>query len=108
VFLSSRGRHTSSKRDWSSDVCSSDLPAGGVDEPTDRRNAVVAARLPLLPERNLEASEEGAEDHLRVLRQDGIDEWREVLLVEGRSEERRVGNDGISGWPSCSDKELCG
>src|SRR5699024_12006286 len=26
-FLSSRRRHTRSKRDWSSDVCSSDLPA---------------------------------------------------------------------------------
>src|SRR5699024_11747214 len=27
VFFSSRRRHTSSKRDWSSDVCSSDLMA---------------------------------------------------------------------------------
>src|SRR5699024_11752607 len=26
VFCSSRRRHTRSKRDWSSDVCSSDLP----------------------------------------------------------------------------------
>src|SRR5699024_12474538 len=28
-FFSSRRRHTRSKRDWSSDVCSSDLLAGG-------------------------------------------------------------------------------
>src|SRR5699024_11585752 len=27
-FFASRRRHTSSKRDWSSDVCSSDLSAG--------------------------------------------------------------------------------
>src|SRR5699024_12087908 len=27
-FFSSRRRHTRSKRDWSSDVCSSDLPSG--------------------------------------------------------------------------------
>src|SRR6266704_3977759 len=27
-FFSSRGRHTRSKRDWSSDVCSSDLAVG--------------------------------------------------------------------------------
>src|SRR5699024_11999370 len=27
-FFSSRRRHTRSKRDWSSDVCSSDLPRG--------------------------------------------------------------------------------
>src|SRR5699024_11582604 len=26
LFISSRRRHTMSKRDWSSDVCSSDLP----------------------------------------------------------------------------------
>src|SRR5699024_11749007 len=30
-FFSSRRRHTRSKRDWSSDVCSSDLDWGGVD-----------------------------------------------------------------------------
>src|SRR5690606_39674163 len=29
VFFSSRRRHTSFSRDWSSDVCSSDLCAGG-------------------------------------------------------------------------------
>src|SRR5699024_6575104 len=29
-FLSSRRRHTRSKRDWSSDVCSSDLEHGGI------------------------------------------------------------------------------
>src|SRR5207249_9697584 len=28
-FFSSRRRHTRSKRDWSSDVCSSDLPTRG-------------------------------------------------------------------------------
>src|SRR5690606_39978363 len=28
-FFSSRRRHTSFSRDWSSDVCSSDLPGGG-------------------------------------------------------------------------------
>src|SRR6266536_3577109 len=28
-FFSSRGRHTRSTRDWSSDVCSSDLRGGG-------------------------------------------------------------------------------
>src|SRR5216683_7322191 len=30
-FFSSRRRHTRSDRDWSSDVCSSDLPPGQVD-----------------------------------------------------------------------------
>src|SRR5438067_70865 len=31
-FFSSRRRHTRSKRDWSSDVCSSDLPRQAQDE----------------------------------------------------------------------------
>src|SRR5699024_11837717 len=31
-FLSSRRRHTRSKRDWSSDVCSSDLGKGSVQK----------------------------------------------------------------------------
>src|SRR5699024_11586375 len=31
VFFSSRRRHTRSKRDWSSDVCSSDLPFLGFE-----------------------------------------------------------------------------
>src|SRR5699024_11254660 len=33
VFFSSRRRHTRSKRDWSSDVCSSDLDLGGDESP---------------------------------------------------------------------------
>src|SRR5216683_4825029 len=32
-FFSSRRRHTRSDRDWSSDVCSSDLVAGEVEQP---------------------------------------------------------------------------
>src|SRR5699024_3753849 len=41
VFLSSRRRHTRSKRDWSSDVCSSDLSS-----PTWCLRSVVGARSP--------------------------------------------------------------
>src|SRR5699024_7688813 len=57
-FLSSRRRHTSSKRDWSSDVCSSDLlysegieDIGGLDEgaeiavPNDPANLSRALRI---------------------------------------------------------------
>src|SRR5699024_11755036 len=41
-FFSSRRRHTRSKRDWSSDVCSSDLKSfaqkvGAIDVPRDAR-----------------------------------------------------------------------
>src|SRR5207249_2442097 len=43
-FFSSRRRHTRSKRDWSSDVCSSDLIRHGRS-----RNQIVPARFRLLP-----------------------------------------------------------
>src|SRR6266542_6249040 len=41
-FFSSRGRHTRCYRDWSSDVCSSDLPGGG----EKRQRAPVGRRRP--------------------------------------------------------------
>src|SRR5699024_11692710 len=42
-FLSSRRRHTRSKRDWSSDVCSSDLENGieSLDQLNGRTTAIV-------------------------------------------------------------------
>src|SRR5262249_56180560 len=86
VFFSSRRRHTRLVSDWSSDVCSSDLP--GVD-------AVV-----------LEAASPGGEStHATV----GISEEEaerarlqaptstNVRALE-RSEERRVGKERRSGW----------
>src|SRR6266704_5237902 len=42
-FFSSRRRHTRSKRDWSSDVCSSDLAGGrkeGLDDADDAEDLV--------------------------------------------------------------------
>src|SRR2546428_6974987 len=82
-FFSSRRRHTRSDRDWSSDVCSSDL-----------------IRLPDM-------------DGIQVLeRIKALDEQIEVILVTavktvrtavaamklGRSEERRVGKECRSRW----------
>src|SRR5690606_25189882 len=43
-FFSSRRRHTRFSRDWSSDVCSSDLTADGVSDP-DRRDDLEARAL---------------------------------------------------------------
>src|SRR5437868_12837990 len=68
-FFSSRRRHTRSKRDWSSDVCSSDL-------------GYVAA---------LDGSHpwsDGGED-------EGVKRW---ILDSVRSEERRVGKECRSRW----------
>src|SRR5699024_11807101 len=73
-FFSSRRRHTRSKRDWSSDVCSSDLSWPRPSPPSrrrcrwERRSASSCRLLPRLGRRHL------AED-------------------PARSEERRVGKE---------------
>src|SRR5206468_9204515 len=84
-FFSSRRRHTRSDRDWSSDVCSSDLdevvarevahPGPSDEGPLERRAAQVEVAV------------------LQPLLLSGLDG---VLDGEGRSEERRVGKE--CGW----------
>src|SRR5216683_865408 len=73
-FFSSRRRHTRSDRDWSSDVCSSDLSGGGYRLTGGRRLLRVRRRQP-----------RGA-----------------GLALHGgaaeRSEERRVGKECRSRW----------
>src|SRR3712207_8299691 len=89
-FFSSRRRHTRYWRDWSSDVCSSDLPDGGLaisnpqggtgdgnTEGTTTPSSLLSVQL-----------EEGSEDG-----PSNIDR-----LVENRSEERRVGKECRSRW----------
>src|SRR6266513_4818077 len=74
-FFSSRRRHTRSKRDWSSDVCSSDLllrtapAAAGADALLDEQPAP------------------------------------QVALVGTRSEERRVGKECRSRWSPYQKKK---
>src|SRR2546421_9071841 len=68
-FFSSRRRHTRSDRDWSSDVCSSDL-------------LIVAVAINEL---------ERAVDEIFVTLGDGVER-------PGRSEERRVGKECRSRW----------
>src|SRR5256712_9424086 len=77
-FFSSRRRHTRSDRDWSSDVCSSDLPP-----------AVVVARAD-----HQEVVRGGERQHLAA---SGIGEG-ERLGGAVRSEERRVGKECRSRW----------
>src|SRR5438067_9766675 len=89
-FFSSRRRHTRSKRDWSSDVCSSDLSAeNDPDQPfallhSGRSKNQVAQQL-----RRFRQSHERTVpllDHLVRSRQ------------RRRSEERRVGKECRSRW----------
>src|SRR3712207_8595265 len=91
-FFSSRRRHTRYWRDWSSDVCSSDLPVeGGL-----RALAAVPNNLPSAVSSFVGRIRERAQlaELLSTHR---------LLTVTGpggcgRSEERRVGKEGRSRW----------
>src|SRR5438105_15520176 len=74
-FFSSRRRHTRSTRDWSSDVCSSDLLTAPAMEKMGRYMAT--RKPPTMPPRNTIMT-------------------GSIMLVSAakRSEERRVGKEG--------------
>src|SRR5699024_11957823 len=80
-FFSSRRRHTRSKRDWSSDVCSSDLLQQS--HQTYYVQLYRPANLYLVQDRSEQI-------HLPVR--------RVVLSLYHRSEERRVGKECRSRW----------
>src|SRR5437868_14639119 len=86
-FFSSRRRHTRSKRDWSSDVCSSDLFV----QPSDVGLEVVK---PIVD--GLGASVAGKE-HFVLMFIELLQEAFEVM-IDARSEERRVGKECRCLW----------
>src|SRR5699024_12174755 len=106
-LFSRRRRHTSSKRDWSSDVCSSDLQEVAVD--------ALASRTPLS---ELESS------RAKQRQQTADSSSGTGILVEGspdilaklakccqpvRSEERRVGKEGRArSWREQREKRASG
>src|SRR5256885_10547258 len=93
LFFASRRRHTRLQGDWSSDVCSSDLPRG---EPTHEANiherlgmAMSVDDHPALPSLKRQ--------RVRFVREQGVDELFEEQTA-ARSEERRVGKECRSRW----------
>src|SRR3989440_11792858 len=102
-FFSSRRRHTRSDRDWSSDVCSSDLGGAvvfGVILGTGVGGGIVVDGQ-ILMGANLIAGEWGH----NPLPWPTADEWpgppcycAKRGCVEARSEERRVGKECRSRW----------
>src|SRR5436309_11865705 len=92
-FFSSRRRHTRFSRDWSSDVCSSDLVMTELRQLVGRRREV----------RQLATLARGEHDLLRRTRHT-LREPREKFVrrvAQFRSEERRVGKECRSGWSPC-------
>src|SRR5437870_7378594 len=91
-FFSSRRRHTRWPRDWSSDVCSSDLPRSETSERLEDNN------------------DEWLAGFLRAGSvSDGLDRGSRFRLVrmlyQARSEERRVGKEGRSRWSAEHEKK---
>src|SRR5437868_10512954 len=90
-FFSSRRRHTRSKRDWSSDVCSSDL--GG---------HVYKARTAKDMEPMLQAIAKDLQNGYMLgfapPEEERAVAWHELqVLIKDRSEERRVGKESRGG-----------
>src|SRR5690349_23686814 len=81
-FFSSRRRHTRSLRDWSSDVCSSDLP-DNLDPDEQVKVKDIRTRCP----------------HLDALA------GHVTAFAEMRSEERRVGKECRSRWSPYHEKK---
>src|SRR5947209_8808166 len=90
-FFSSRRRHTRYWRDWSSDVCSSDLQR--VEELAEIAHRLGPARelaVHRVGERERDEDDGGDQVVVRKI--------REQQQHEKRSEERRVGKECRSGW----------
>src|SRR5699024_11811163 len=93
---SSRRRHTRSKRDWSSDVCSSDLALPGmVDAGNVCRIAAAYLRDELRHLRLVSFETDELLDYRGARPQATFDgtSFAEVEVPELRSEERRVGKE---------------
>src|SRR5207302_7926072 len=91
-FFSSRRRHTRFSRDWSSDVCSSDL-ASHASLSADRCAGCTPLVVPLCPCGNFTE----APSAIAAIPGQEIDTLAEVIR-QPRSEERRVGKE-------CRDRE---
>src|SRR5207249_9224592 len=88
-FFSSRRRHTRSKRDWSSDVCSSDLAA--------RCNVKIERISNPFPEFQVPKGYDSASYFEKVVRE-GFAARVPHLERLARSEERRVGKECRCRW----------
>src|SRR5699024_12154163 len=103
----SRRRHTRSKRDWSSDVCSSDLSTRfsftstlrSLDHQLGVNMLTYQERIHRMPWQNFSKTYRAmfAVSRCALLRRVN------QLIGQQRSEERRVGKEGRSRWWRASD-----
>src|SRR5690349_22770477 len=94
-FFSSRRRHTRSLRDWSSDVCSSDLGIHHYDSVQIGISVGFTAFALMM----VAAAYECRSETGTILAGDTFNSRRMNLIAGARSEERRVGKEGRDrGW----------
>src|SRR5207245_5652424 len=97
-FFSSRRRHTRCYRDWSSDVCSSDLQRAAPSSALLDRRILKAKPASDESFRAIESEWQGTASRRRMLL---LPFLHHVLGLENlcrRSEERRVGKECSAGW----------
>src|SRR5204863_1257728 len=99
-FFSSRRRHTRSLRDWSSDVCSSDLTITGWPSPFDISGVMTPEMSKGLGQPVIVENKPGAQSIIAA-------ELVAKAAPDGytRSEERRVGKEGRGGVGWWGDRE---
>src|SRR5699024_12050491 len=90
-FFSSRRRHTRSKRDWSSDVCSSDLVLPKVMQGQQVQVTLAAAKK--LTKAPIPFTEGTLITAMKTAGKTLDDADEQDILKEARSEERRVGKE---------------
>src|SRR5207249_6314195 len=95
-FFSSRRRHTRSKRDWSSDVCSSDLVASALFAQVTAAALTSENKALATPHSVDSISTSGnQEDYVSM----GMSGARRLEgMLKNRSEERRVGKECRDRW----------
>src|SRR5690606_39386872 len=100
-FLPSSGRHASFARDWSSDVCSSDLvPFGTGAEPAARASrARGPARAVSNDAERGRPRTRGQEPGIRSALREALE-----VRIAPRSEERRVGGGGTASRKPTTDR----
>src|SRR5690606_40312692 len=98
----SRRRHTRFSRDWSSDVCSSDLYIGLTDTPTNMFGKLMSISDELMKKYYLLLCRRPASEVDAIIK--GIDDGSlhpmtaKKDLAQERSEERRVGKECKARW----------
>src|SRR5690606_41184247 len=97
-FFSSRRRHTIFSRDWSSDVCSSDLGVTARIVASHPRPANFLTKEAEVPVEKSRAEKE-------ELRRSQGEEGAEGQRTGGRSEERRAGKESRARRAATSEKE---